>query len=69
MMTPIEALKAYRNKSPIELIEDAELFKKLPIADQSELLFYMIAHQANQLNIVSDKVGESCDEMQPVVQQ
>lgn len=41
---PTNMLRLYRERSPLELIEHAKAFRKMPERDRAELLFYMLQH-------------------------
>ncbi len=43
-ITPEMMLKFYRENSPIIMVEQAEMFRKMPDKLRAELLFYMISH-------------------------
>ncbi|TXH12412.1 MAG: hypothetical protein E6R03_12940 [Hyphomicrobiaceae bacterium] len=53
---PSKALEIYRASSPFFVTEAAEEFKKLPIPEQLELLFYMSVHQAHALQKIGAEV-------------
>lgn len=41
---PVKILRLYRQNSPLELVEHAKAFGKMPVNDRLELLFYMLQH-------------------------
>lgn len=61
--SPEDALKNYRRQSPDFVINQAEAFKKLPVQDALELLFYMSVHQANAMAGIAERVDMEITEM------
>lgn len=50
--TPALMLQAYRVKTEGVIADQMEMFKGLSASDQRELLFYMISHNAQALQLL-----------------
>lgn len=55
-LPPLQALNSYRQSSPSWIVDQAEEFKKLPLEQQCELMFYMLIHLTNAVTHIGHEV-------------
>lgn len=53
--TPRQMLKEYRESASPKVLDEAALFRALPLADRCELLFYMVTNTVALLSMVLDE--------------
>ena len=60
---PKDALKWHRRNSPDIVIDHVSKCMELSDPERWELMFYMLAHQANAIGMMGSQLGLEMDEM------